>query len=140
MQEDLKLWLSISNLSNVPHSLLLIARVYDFNSGMFKIDENEHEEEVLRRDRESLYQLESMRAFEKAFGIDRLEKIIQDVKKKRDVSIHLDLDTVVFRKLRTIRMRIGWSSRKSTLKNRWSPLMNFRHVILLLRRGFLKHT
>ena len=55
MQEDLKLWLSISNLSNVPHSLLLIARVYDFNSGMFKIDENEHEEEVLRRDRESLY-------------------------------------------------------------------------------------
>ena len=40
---------------------------------MFKIEEDEHEEEVLRRDRESLYQLESMRAFEKAFGIDRLE-------------------------------------------------------------------
>ena len=106
MQEDLKLWLSISNLSNVPHSLLLIARVYDFNSGMFKIEENEHEEEVLRRDRESLYQLESMRAFEKAFGIDRLEKIIQDVKKKRDVSIYLAFDTVVLRKLRTTRKRI----------------------------------
>ena len=54
----------------------MIARVSDFNSGMFKIDEDEQEEEVLRRDRESLYQLESMRAFEMAFGIDRLEKII----------------------------------------------------------------
>ena len=86
MQKDLKLWLSISNLSNVPHSLLLISRVSDFNSGMFKIDEDEQEEEVLRRDRESLYQLESMRAFEMAFGIDRLEKIIQEVKSKRDVS------------------------------------------------------
>ena len=92
MQKDLKLWLSISNLSNVPHSLLLIARVSDFNSGMFKIDEDEHEEEVLRRDRESLYQLESMRAFEKAFGIDRLEKIIQDVKQHHDVSFELVAD------------------------------------------------
>ena len=91
MQKDLKLWLSISNLSNVPHSLLLISRVSDFNSGMFKIDEDEHEEEVLRRDRQSLYQLESMRAFEKAFGIDRLEKVIQEVKSKRAVSFNLDL-------------------------------------------------
>ena len=40
-KEDLKLWLSISNQRNVPHSLLLIARVSDFNSGMFKIDEDE---------------------------------------------------------------------------------------------------
>ena len=58
---------------------------------MFKIDEDEHEEEVLRRDRQSLYQLESMRAFEKAFGIDRLEKVIQEVKSKRTVSFNLDL-------------------------------------------------
>ena len=57
---------------------------------MFKIDEDEHEEEVLRRDRQSLYQLESMRAFEKAFGIDRLEKVIQEVKSKRTVSFNLD--------------------------------------------------
>lgn len=28
--EDLKLWLSISNLRNVPHSLLLASRINDF--------------------------------------------------------------------------------------------------------------
>ena len=48
-KEDLRLWLSISNQSNVPHSLLLIARVSDFQSGMFKIDEDETQEEILRR-------------------------------------------------------------------------------------------
>ena len=75
----MKLWLSISNQRNVPHSLLLIARVSDFNSGMFKIDEDETQEEILRRDKEASYYIESVRVFESAFGIDRLEKIVQDV-------------------------------------------------------------
>ena len=47
--KDLKLWLSISNLRNVPHSLLLIARVNDFSYDKFEIDANETQDEVLRR-------------------------------------------------------------------------------------------
>lgn len=40
---------------------------------MFKIDEDETQEEILRRDKTSSYNLESVRVFEAAFGIDRLE-------------------------------------------------------------------
>lgn len=47
--EDLKLWLSISNQRNIPHSLLLLIRVNDFSFNQFKIDENETQDEILRR-------------------------------------------------------------------------------------------
>ena len=48
-KEDLKLWLSISNQRNVPHSLLLYTRINDFTNDMFEIDEDEDEQEILRR-------------------------------------------------------------------------------------------
>jgi len=38
--EDLRLWLSISNLRNVPHSLLLITRVQDFSKDVIENDED----------------------------------------------------------------------------------------------------
>lgn len=47
--EDLRLWLSISNLRNVPHSLLLIARINDYTSEIFAVDNDETTEEILRR-------------------------------------------------------------------------------------------
>ena len=48
--KDLKLWLSISNLRNVPHSLLLYSRISDYASeDMFEISDDEDEYEVLRR-------------------------------------------------------------------------------------------
>jgi hypothetical protein len=48
--KDLKLWLSISNLRNVPHSLLLYSRIQDYSSeDIFEIGEDEEEYEVLRR-------------------------------------------------------------------------------------------
>lgn len=47
--EDLRLWLSISNLINVPHSLLLTTRVNDFASENYVIDENEQQDEILRK-------------------------------------------------------------------------------------------
>lgn len=47
--EDLRLWLSISNLTNVPHSLLLTTRVNDFASENYVIDENEQQDEILRK-------------------------------------------------------------------------------------------
>ena len=46
---------------------------------MFKIDEDETQEEILRRDKEASYYIESVRVFEQAFGIDRLEKIVDDI-------------------------------------------------------------
>lgn len=47
--EDLKLWLSISNLRNVPHSLLLVSRINDFQAEQFHVDSNETQDEILRR-------------------------------------------------------------------------------------------
>ena len=47
--KDLKLWMSISNLRNVPHSLLLYTRIIDFSEDIFQISEDEDEYEVLRR-------------------------------------------------------------------------------------------
>lgn len=47
--EDLRLWLSISNLRNVPHSLLLITRVNDFAKEILKNDEDVQLDEVMRQ-------------------------------------------------------------------------------------------
>ena len=58
---------------------------------MFKIDEDETQEEILRRDKEASYYIESVRVFEQAFGIDRLEKIVDDIQQKRKVSIYVPL-------------------------------------------------
>lgn len=48
-REDLKLWLSISNQRNVPHSLLLYSRVNDFCHQVFTVSEKENDQQVLRR-------------------------------------------------------------------------------------------
>jgi hypothetical protein len=47
--KDLKLWLSISNLRNVPNSLLLYSRIADYADDLFEISEDEDDLEVLRR-------------------------------------------------------------------------------------------
>ena len=47
--QDLKLWLSISNKRNVPHMLLLVIRLHDFNQDSFRVEADETEEEILRR-------------------------------------------------------------------------------------------
>lgn len=45
--EDLRLWLSISNLRNVPHSLLLMHRVLDFTRDSIIDDEETQQNEAL---------------------------------------------------------------------------------------------
>jgi LETM1 and EF-hand domain-containing protein 1 len=49
MVQDLKLWLSISNQRNVPHSLLLYTRIHDFTTDQFQISDDEDDNEILRR-------------------------------------------------------------------------------------------
>ena len=46
--KDLKLWLAISNLRNIPHSILLYSRIIDFTENVFEISDDEDEYEVLR--------------------------------------------------------------------------------------------
>jgi len=41
--------MSISNLRNVPHSLLLFSRITDFTEDLFEMSDDEDEYEVLRR-------------------------------------------------------------------------------------------
>ncbi len=84
--KDLKLWLSISNLRNVPHSLLLYSRLADYASqDIFEIDEDEDEYEVLRRAQSEIYFVEKMRVFEKTFGIDQLNTMVKKLEHQRKV-------------------------------------------------------
>jgi len=84
--EDLRLWLSISNLRNVPHSLLLLSRIQDFQNDVFEIEAEETSDEILRRSKTETYYLESVKVFEKAFAIDRLEQILLKCHERRQVS------------------------------------------------------
>ena len=59
--------------------MLLTARVLDFHGDMFSIGEDETEDQVLRRSKDSVYYFETVRIFEEAFGIQRLEKTIKEV-------------------------------------------------------------
>lgn len=63
----------------MPHTLLLLVRIHDFQQDKFRIDEDETQDEILRRSKSDAYYLESVKAFEKAFGIDRLEEIIENI-------------------------------------------------------------
>ena len=83
-KEDLKLWLSISNQRNVPNSLLLLSRVNDFMNDLFEIDEDEDDQEVLRRSPEDTYYLEKMRVFEETFGIDKLHNMVNQISDRLD--------------------------------------------------------
>lgn len=57
----------------------------DFNNDGYELDDDETEEEILRRSKSDAYYIESVRAFEKAFGMDRLEKIIAETRSKRSL-------------------------------------------------------
>ena len=89
---DLKLWLEISNKRNVPHSLLLWVVLNDFHQReeaaavAAEVPAAEAQKKEQEEGGEESY-LESVQAFEKAFGLDRLEKIIAETRHKRGVSI-----------------------------------------------------
>jgi len=77
--KDLRLWLSVSNLRNVPDSLLLFTRIHDYASDMFEVSDDESQAEILRRSKTDTYYVEKVRAFEKAFGIDKLEELVSKI-------------------------------------------------------------
>lgn len=82
--KDLKLWLSISNLRNVPHSLLLYTRIADYASeDIFEISEDEDEFDVLRRAQSEIYFMEKMKVFEKTFGIDQLHAMVKKLEHQK---------------------------------------------------------
>lgn len=82
--QHLKLWLSISNQRNVPHSLLLYTRVNDYNNDLFEISDDEDEAEILRRSTTDTYYLEKMKVFEETFGIDKLQQLVNKIEDKID--------------------------------------------------------
>ena len=87
--KDLKLWLSISNLRNVPHSLLLYSRIADYSAeDLFEISEDEDEYEVLRRAQSEVYFVEKMHVFERTFGIDQLRAMIKKLEGQRKTAVY----------------------------------------------------
>lgn len=55
MMGDLKLWLSISNLRDVPSSLLMFAMVREFVTDSFEVEDHESQEDILRRSELDIY-------------------------------------------------------------------------------------
>jgi hypothetical protein len=64
--------------------LLLLSRVNDFMNDLFEIDEDEDDQEVLRRSPEDTYYLEKMRVFEETFGIDKLHNMVNQISDRLD--------------------------------------------------------
>ena len=62
--------------------MLLTTRVLDFHGNMFSIKDDETPDQVLRRSKDSIFYIETVRIFEEAFGIRELEKGLQEVKEK----------------------------------------------------------
>lgn len=63
-KDDMKHWLSISNVGNVPNSLLIYTRIHDTVSRQYKIEDFD---ENLDED-----QLEKNKLFEKTYGVNKL--------------------------------------------------------------------
>lgn len=61
---------------------MLVVRLHDFHSNHMEVSNNETEAEILRRSKSDAYYLESVRAFEKVFGMDKLEKVIAETQAK----------------------------------------------------------
>ena len=78
-KNDIKLWLSISNQRNVPHSLLVFTRAHDYTSEMFEISDDEHDFEILRRSPSDTYYLEKLQVFEETFGINKLQNMVHTI-------------------------------------------------------------
>lgn len=74
--KDLKVWMSMSNLKNVPNSLLLVSRLYDYTLPKFENNEDLDQYEILRRCPHEIYFVEKQRVFEKTYGLDDLRKIL----------------------------------------------------------------
>ena len=55
----------------------------------FEIEESETEAQILRRSKSDTYYIESVRAFEKAFGMDKLERLITEIQAKKKVSVFI---------------------------------------------------
>lgn len=80
------MWLSVSNLRNVHNTLLLFSRVADnAQVNLLEISEDEDQFEVLRRDPSEIYFVEKMRVFEKTFGIDQLQALVEKLENQRKV-------------------------------------------------------
>ena len=84
--KDLKVWLSMSNLKNVPNSLLLVSRLYDYTLPKFENNEDLDQYEILRRCPNEIYFVEKQRVFEKTYGLDDLRKILEMKRGQYNVS------------------------------------------------------
>ena len=77
------MWLSISNLRNVPNSLLLYARIIAYGEQLYEIDDSDDEYEILRSAQDTVYFQEKVKIFEKTFGIHQLQKLVSGFESER---------------------------------------------------------
>jgi len=76
---DLKLWLSISNLRNVPDTLLVYSRIITMVEEIYEVSDEEDEYELLRNAESEIYFTEKFRIFEKTFGIEELHDMVKRI-------------------------------------------------------------
>lgn len=85
-QKELKVWHTLSNLNNVPNSLLLYIRLVKYadisNSGRTITDESE----ILRRVKNEIFFYEKQRIYERALCINSLSTLLNMINERRRYS------------------------------------------------------
>ena len=84
--KDLKVWLTISNLRDVQHMLLVVTRVFDYSFDAFEENAEMNEYQILRTCPNEIYFYTLQRVFEKAYGLDDLRSILEFKRKQKSVS------------------------------------------------------
>lgn len=85
-QNDLKLWMSVSNLRNVPDTLLIYSRIITMVEEIYDISESDDEYEIFRSNESEVYFTEKFRIFEKVFGIDDIKTHYEEMAEKLKVA------------------------------------------------------
>lgn len=75
--------MSISNLRNVPDSLLLYSRIITLVEEIYEVSDEEDEYELLRGAETEIYFTEKFRIFEKTFGIEELHDLVKRIDQSR---------------------------------------------------------
>lgn len=78
--------MSISNLRNVPDTLLLYSRIITLVEEIYQVSEDENEYEMLRDSESEIYFTEKFRIFEKTFGIEELHELVKRIDQARTKS------------------------------------------------------
>jgi len=80
---ELKKWSTLSNLRNVPDTLLILCRIIKFANIKSSVDHYSDEYLILRRCPNEIYYYEKKKMFEETLAVDELKSLVEIIKRRR---------------------------------------------------------